>query len=87
MTLADVQEAPRLAGNWSDIFGSVFFQKFGHWNWHPELPRRLSGEPAAARFRRLDVDGLLVGDGVHVDVFGEAMCKIHRDNINYDTSV
>lgn len=43
-----------------DICSSAYPQKFGHWHWHPEFPRRLGGEPAAARFRGVDVDGLLV---------------------------
>lgn len=37
-----------------------FGQKFGHWYWHPELPRRTSSEFTTERGRGLRVDGLLV---------------------------
>lgn len=67
---------------------SVYPQKFGHWYWHPEFPRGLGGEPAAARRRGLNVDGLLVRTEClgnawqHFQCFNVlkgSMCKIYRD--------
>lgn len=67
---------------------SVYPQKFSHWYWHPEFPRGLGGEPAAARRRGLNVDGLLVrteclgNTWQHFQCFNVlkgSMCKIYRD--------
>lgn len=58
VTFDDVHVTSRLLQ--IDVTFSVYPQKFGHWYWHPEFPRGLGGEPAAARLRGLNVDGLLV---------------------------
>lgn len=71
---------------------SVYPQKFGHWYWHPEFPRGLGGEPAAARRRGLNVDGLLVRTEClghtwqHVQCFNVlkgTMCKIWFTGIDF----